>query len=360
MAERSLGFGIIGCGGIARHAHIPNLLRNPRARVVAVADIDPARARATADEFGIEAAYGDFHELIANPQVDAVCVTTWASAHAEPTIAAAEAGKHILCEKPIATTIEDADAMVAAAERAGVKMTMGYQPRFGVTWPLLKQLLDEGVTGRVMGVTTIGAGPSAHPAPWFLRKSLAGGGILMDWGIYTAFMLNWLFGPVARVYATTAIFRDSAPAAGEMVSGVDVEDTAAVTMTFRSGAMGLWYSAWAVAAGHSTLAIDGTEGSILTRSGIDGVGVFTKKVEEPDYLRGWRQIAVKEPPLADLHYRKLDHLVGAVLDDAPLVMTGADGRDALELVLAAYRSAETGLPVDLPLARGNAASASVA
>ncbi len=342
--------GVIGCGGIAQAAHLPNIVKNPRARLVAVADIDRDRANATAEQWGCTG-YRDYQELLANPEVDAVCVTSWAAAHAEAVIAAAEAGKHILCEKPIAITLEDADAMVAAADRAGVKFTMGYQNRFGVSGPLIKQILDDGLIGKVMGLNVVGVGPSSHGAPWFLKRELSGGGVLMDWGIYTAFNLNWWLGPVERVFATSAIFRKEVMVRGELLTDLDVEDTVAAHLTFRSGAMGSWYSAWAVRTGHSTTSIDGSEGAILMGKG-DGVNLYSTQLGDPDHLRGWRNIPAVEPSLIMLHYRKIEHLVNAVLDDTPLVMTGADGRDALELVLAIYRSAELGQPVTLPLERG--------
>jgi predicted dehydrogenase len=243
--------GVIGCGGVAHGAHLPNIIRNPRARLVAVADIDLDRAWSTAEQYG-GTAYQDYQELLANPEVEAVCVTTWAAAHAEPVIAAAQAGKHILCEKPIAIRLEDADAMVEAADRAGVKFTMGYQHRFGAATPLVKQILDAGLIGNVMGLNIAGVGPSSHGAPWFLKRELSGGGVLMDWGIYTAFSLNWWLGPVERVYATSAIFRKEVMVRGELLTDLDVEDTVAAHLTFRSGAMGSWYSTWAVKAGHST------------------------------------------------------------------------------------------------------------
>lgn len=355
-AERKLGIGVIGAGGISRWAHIPNLVKNPRVNLVAVADIIPERAKAASDEWNIPYHYSDYHDLLANPEVEAVTVTSWPADHRGPVVAAAEAGKHVLCEKPIATSLEDADAMVAAAEKAGVKFTMGYQPRFGGVWPGVKQLLDDGVIGRPMLFNSCGIGPSAHGAAWFLRKSDAGGGILMDWGIYTAFAINWWMGPVKRVYATSKIFRDQVMVRDELVTGIDVEDTIAVNLEFASGAIGTWSSAWAVAARHSTTTIDGDKGSIQMRSGQDGIGVYTTTLDEPANLRGWRQLPIVDPPVLEQHYRKFAHLVDSVLDDTPLVMTGADGRNALELVLAAYRSAETGQAVDLPLARDEAAS----
>ncbi|HVX44884.1 MAG TPA: Gfo/Idh/MocA family oxidoreductase [Mycobacteriales bacterium] len=351
MTDRRLGFGVIGAGGISRFAHRPNLARNPRVKLVGVADIDGEKARQAAEDFGIEHSYDDYHDLLADPEVEAVSVTTWPAAHAEPVIAAARAGKHILCEKPIAPTLEEADAMVAAAESAGVKFTMGYQHRFGTALNLTKQLMDEGAIGRPMGMTQVGVAPSRHGVPWFLKKEFAGGGVLMDWGIYTAHTILWLMGPVESVYATSAIFRDQVMVKDELVTGIDVEDTIMATMRFASGAMGSWYAAWAVAAAHGGMTIDGADGSITSGRGESGLNVMSNTFNEPEHIHGWRQIRTVEPVLADLHYRKLAHLVDSVLDDAPLRMTGADGRDALELVLAIYRSAETGVPVQLPLAR---------
>lgn len=351
MTERRLGFGVIGAGGISRFAHLPNLARNPRVKLVAVADIDGEKARRAAEDFGLDHYYQDYRDLLANPEVEAVSVGTWPAAHAEPVIAAAAAGKHILCEKPIAPTLAEADAMVEAAERAGVKFTMGYQHRYGTALPLVKRLMDEGAIGRPMAMTQVGVGPSAHGVPWFLRKEYAGGGVLMDWGIYTAHTILWLMGPVQSVYATTEIFRSEVMVRDELVTGIDVEDTVMATMRFASGAMGSWYAAWAVAAAHGGMTIDGSDGSITTGRGESGLSVLSKTFNEPDHIHGWRRVQAREPVLADLHYRKLAHLVDSVLDDTPLQLTGADGRDALELVLAVYQSAETGAPVTLPLAR---------
>lgn len=357
MTERKLGIGVIGAGGISRFAHLPNLARNPRVRLVGIADVDAQKARQAAADFDIPHWYDDYPGLLANPEVEAVTVATWPSAHAEPVIAAARAGKHVLCEKPIATSLEDADAMVAEAERAGVKFTMGYQHRFGTALPLIKRLLDEGVIGRPMGMTQVGVAPSAHGVPWFLQKQYSGGGVLMDWGIYTAHTILWLMGPVESVHATSEIFRSEVMVRDQLVTDIDVEDTVMATMRFANGAMGSWYAAWAVAAAHGGMTIDGSDGSIITGRGEQGLSVLSNTFSEPPHIHGWRQIKTTEPVLADLHYRKLAHLVDSVLDDQPLQLTGADGRDALELVLAIYRSAETGTSVSLPLAPADVSAA---
>jgi len=351
VSERKLGIGVIGAGGIANGAHLNNYARNPRVKLIAVADIDLAKAKAAAEKWGIPHYYEDYHDVINHPDVEAVSVTTWPTAHAEPVIAAAKAGKHVLCEKPIATTLEDANAMVAATDKAGVKFAMGYQPQFGKVWPAVKNLIDEGVCGRIMGTSIIGLSPSSHRVPWFLSRKLAGGGILMDWGIYTSYFIQWLLGPVESVSAQKEIFRKEVMVGDTKLNDIDVEDTVAAVLRFKNGAIGTWYMGWAVAGSHSSTSIDGSDGSILMRTGVEGIGVYTNKIDQPDYLKGWRNIPVTEMALQDQHYGKLAHLVDAVLDDTPLVQTGAAGRDALELVLAIYQAAETGKTVSLPLAR---------
>jgi UDP-N-acetyl-2-amino-2-deoxyglucuronate dehydrogenase len=212
----------------------------------------------------------------------------------------------------------------------------------------------------MMGVSITGVSPSSHRVPWFLSRKLAGGGILMDWGIYTSYFIQWLVGRVESVSAQKEIFRKEVKVGDTLVSDIDVEDTVAATLRFKNGAVGTWYMGWAVAGNHSSTSIDGSDGSILMRSGVEGIGVFTNKVSQPDYLKGWRQVPVTEMPLQDQHYGKLAHLVDAVLDDKPLVQTGAAGRDALELVLAIYQAAETGQRVDLPLPRGTGSGTAVA
>ncbi len=358
--SRQLGVGVIGCGGIARHAHLPNIARNPRTRLVAVCDIDLDRAKAFAEEFGDgnTVAYQDYQDLLANPDVEMVNVTTWAAAHAEPVIAAAQAGKHILCEKPIAISLADADAMVAAAKDAGVMLTMGYQPRFGNKWTRVKEIIDAGLLGDIMGATIVSANPSSHGVPWFLKKELAGGGVLIDWGIYTAYTINWWLGKIDRVYATAKTFRKEVEVRGELLTDVDVEDSVAATLEFASGAMGVWYANWAVKANHHHTAIDGREGSLVLEG--DTMRLKSARINDPDFIAGWHEMTVTDPPLVEMHYRKIDHLVKAILDGDPLVLTGEDGRDALELVLGVYQSAETGLPVDLPLVREPVAVAEAA
>jgi predicted dehydrogenase len=131
--------------------------------------------------------------------------------------------------------------------------------------------------------------------PWFLRKAEAGGGVVMDWGIYTAFMINWFMGPVASVYATCETFRKEVRVGDELLTDIDVEDTMAATLRFASGAMGTWSSTWAGPARHGYTSIDGTRGSLLMRDGAgEGINLYSTCFDEPDHLRGWRRLQISE------------------------------------------------------------------
>ena len=352
MTERTLGVGVIGAGGISRFAHLPNLKRNPRVELVAVADINPAKAKQAADDFDIAHSYSSYQELLDDPKVEAVTVTTWPTAHAEPVIAAAKAGKHILCEKPIAPTLAEADAMVDAAEQAGVKFAMGYQTGSAPAFRLVRQLIDEGCRRAPMGMTQVGLGPSAHRVPWFLKKELAGGGVLMDWGIYTAHTILWLMGPVESVYATSAIFRQDVEVGGRRVvftCDIDVEDTVMATMRFKQRRDGFLVRRLG-GGGRAPLHVHRRFRGIDAQPAAGRAGIHVSAT--PSASRRASAGGGTSPPssrtLSELHYRKLAHLVDAVLDDQPSAAHGCRrARCARSWSTAVYRSADSGKPVDL-------------
>src|SRR5829696_5680419 len=144
------GIGVIGCGMIANSAHLPAIRHlSDRLKLVAVADVREEQAARAAREFGAAAYYTDYRELLARPDITIVDICTPEFLHREQVIAAAEAGKHILCEKPMADSIESADAMIAAAERAGVKFMVGHSRRFTRRYREVRAAIDSGAIGAV-------------------------------------------------------------------------------------------------------------------------------------------------------------------------------------------------------------------
>ncbi len=355
QVDRRLRVGIIGSGGIARAQHIPNYKRHPRAEVVAVADVDERAARLAADQFDIPNVYADYNELLARDDVDAVSVATPPAMHHDPVVAAAKAGKHILCEKPMALTVAQCDEMVGAARAAGVRLMVGYQPRFSASWQAVRRLIDEGAIGTPHGLNIISVGKAAHPRAWFFDPAIAGGGILMDWGTYTTYQMQYFLGPVESVYALgTTNLHEFTCRDGSVARDIQVEDTVAATLRFANGAFGVWYSTWASPGHDGHFEIDGSDGIISLGRGGAAVSVLSSRFEDPDYLRGWRALDIVDMPALELYRLRIYHFVDSLLDDTPFAVTGEDGRQAIAVTEALYTSMREGGPVTVspPLTDG--------
>ena len=181
----SIGIGIIGTGGIARAHAQAYLDMHPEVRLVAVADIDAAKARDAAAQWGVEHVFDDPRDLLALDAIDAVSVCTPTCAHSAPTIAALDAGKHVLVEKPMAATTAEARQMVAAAEQSGKLLMVEMKWRFMPELQAARQAIARGDLGRIYYAEAIGWQHRGIPGGSFIRRDLAGGGALMDNGVYT-------------------------------------------------------------------------------------------------------------------------------------------------------------------------------
>lgn len=239
--------GVIGCGKISQVRHIPEYEANPNAQLVGLFDVNVERARALAAEHGCRA-YDTLEDLLADPKIDAVSVCTSNATHAESTIAALKAGKHVLCEKPMATTIEDCEAMVAAAREAGRALMIDQNQRFARAHVRAKELIDAGRIGRVLTFrTTFGhGGPetwSIDPgtASWFFDPKRAAMGAMADLGVHKTDLIQWLIGQ--RVVAATAKVAtlDKRDAAGKFVG---VDDNALAIYQMDGGALGTMTASW--------------------------------------------------------------------------------------------------------------------
>jgi predicted dehydrogenase len=236
--------GIIGAGMIAHRAHAEAFQMVPEAEVVAVADVDAQRAKALAEKYDIPQVFSSYEELLAQGGVDAVSVALPVFLHAPAAIAALEAGKHVLCEKPMARTSAEAQAMVDAARSSGRKLAVYWRNRFGARAIKAKQLIDSGDLGRIYYVRTIGLRWRGRPGfdarmasfgKWFGSKEQAGGGALMDTGGYNLDLVLGLLGFPKVLSASAATWRaiDRERADRE---GYDVEDLAVGLIRLEGGA----------------------------------------------------------------------------------------------------------------------------
>jgi predicted dehydrogenase len=347
------GFGIIGCGVIAPF-HARAIADLPNARLVAVADAVPERARDVATDFEVEALTPD--ELLARMDVDVVCVCVPSGEHAEVGIRAAAAGKHVVVEKPIDVTLEAADRLIAACAERGVVLSVISQHRWDPGVRELKGLAESGRLGRLLLGDAIVKWYRTQQyydsGSWRGTRTLDGGGALMNQGVHYVDLLQWVMGPVERVFART---RTSAH------ERIEVEDIAVAVLDFTGGAVGVLEASTAVYPGMSErLEVSGTGGTAIIEAGALTVrelkdekgetSAYGGKVAAAD---GAGAGAAANP--ADISYfghrEQLRDVLEAIESGRKPAIDGAEGRKPLEIILAVYESARTGHDVTLPLIR---------
>ena len=242
-----LKIGFIGCGGIARtHADRIKPLRN--ARIVAASDVVGATAKAFAADYGVGHHFDDYRKVLKMKEIDAIWVCTPTFRHAQPVIAAARAGKHVFCEKPMALKKADAARMVEACHQANVLLTIGFVRRFDTFWGKFKQVIQSGAVGRPV-VWRFAAG-GKPPHPWF-RDRNKGGGPLIDAAIHNYDFALQMFGPVSSVQSSSLQLDTTSVGA----------DTATAILNFESGDQHALIWSWGVAAGTSVTSLNDFIGS---------------------------------------------------------------------------------------------------
>ena len=314
---------VIGCGAIARRAHLPGF-RAGGADVVAFASRSRSSAEAAAADWGGGAVTDDWREVIQRDDVDAVSVCTPNRLHTEIAVAAAEAGKHVLVEKPLACTVEDADRMIAAALANDVVLMPAQNLRFAPPFLAVRDAVAAGRVGDVTGFrAALGhSGPESWgPASdWFRDVDAAGGGALLDLGVHVADLLRAVLAD--DVTDVTAFVHGGSPG---------MEDTGIALLKFAGGAVGSLHASWAVRPGPDhLLTVFGTEGTVH----VDG--------RTPPTLfpaGGGERERLTVPEDADDPYRAF---VRAVETGEAPVVSAEDGRAAVAVIAAAYHSAASG------------------
>jgi len=349
---RTCGFAIVGCGVIAPfHARAIRAAGNATLR--AVVDINPEAAKRRGREFGVEA-YTDLRRVLERPDIEAVCVCVPSGMHAEIGVQAAQAGKHVVVEKPIDISLAAADRLIAACREHRVKLAAISQHRFDGGVVRMGAALAAGRFGRLLlGDAVIKWYRTQQyydSGGWRGTWQLDGGGALMNQGVHYVDLLQWMMGPVERVVArcTTAAHT------------IEVEDVALALLTFRSGALGILQASTAVYPGlPERLEITGSDGTAIVEAGQVTVWEFKdEKGEAEPYGAKIKAGAAPVPAAASDpaalqiagHVAQLTDLVEAVETGRDPVITGEEARKPLEIILAIYESARSGREVLLPSA----------
>jgi UDP-N-acetyl-2-amino-2-deoxyglucuronate dehydrogenase len=345
------GFGIVGCGMISRF-HAKAISEVPGARIVAVMDSELPRARNFADELGLgDNIYGELSPLLARKDVDIVIVSTPSGVHMDPAVAAANAGKHVVVEKPLEVTLERCDHIIEACDRNHVQVCSISPSRFADANRTLKAAVDAGRFGRLtLGETTCKWWRSQayyDQGGWRGTKALDGGGALMNQAIHNVDLLLWMMGPATHVTAFTALLAHQR---------IEVEDTAVACLRFQSGALGVIEATTSVYPGFpKTIAVHGDRGSAVIEQEDVLRWEFTPASAEDQAIK--ERFATKvaatggasDPSAIShvYHARQLTDFVQALESGRRPLVDGREGRRAVETILAIYEAAATGRTVAL-------------
>lgn len=339
-----LKFCLVGCGRIAkRHSELLGESVIDGAALAGVCDIEPDKARRIGERFDVPW-FTDMHEMMRAVQPDIVSILTESGYHAENAIALAPYGAHIMVEKPMALTLADADAMIEACDKAGVKLFVVKQNRFNVPVVKLREALDAGRFGKlVLGTVRV---RWCRPQSYYDQDAWRGtwaldGGILTNQASHHVDLLEWMMGDVVKVSAMSAT----------RLVRMEAEDTAAVILTFANGALGIIEAT----GGARPNDLEGSL-SILGEGGAVVIGGFAVNRLEtwqfgealPDDDKVIQDYSVNPPNVYGFgHQAYYEHVVDVVTNGGPQLVDGMQGRRSLELISAIYESIETGREVPL-------------
>jgi predicted dehydrogenase len=318
---RKVGWGLVGCGDIARKRIAPALRDLENCELVAVSRADAARAESFAAEFGAKRWHADWRGLLEDPEVEAVYVATPVHLHAAQSIAAAEAGKHVLCEKPLALNVAECERMNAAAEANGVLLGVAYYRRFYPAVERVREMLESGEIG-VPVVAQVNAFERFDPAPehprrWLLDRRQSGGGPMFDFGCHRIEVLVNLFGDVTAVRAL----------AGNVLYEREVEDTACALLRFGRGTQAVLSVTHAAREPQDTLEIFGSEGSL--RADVLNEGRLRVRTKDGERFES-------HPPHANLHQPLIEDFASAVVEGRPPRVDGRVGQKVSEILELIY------------------------
>ena len=357
MAKR-LRIGIIGCGGIANGKHMPSIKAVDRADMVAFCDLIPERAEKAAKEYGTPDAkvYTDYQELLKDPTIDVVHVLTPNRSHAQLTIDALHAGKHVMCEKPMAKTAEDARRMVQAAKETGKKLTIGYQHRHKPESRFLKSVIERGDLGDIYYAKALAIRRRGTPN-WgvFLNEYEQGGGPLIDIGTHSLDLTLYLMNNYKpRMVVGTKYKKLEHPECGNPWGGWPegahtLEDAAFGFIVMENGATITLDATWALNTiepiQEGSVQLCGSKAGAQIKNGLSiNKAEFDRLVEiKPDMAAGGVAFydGVKETPGITEQRRWLD----AIENDTDPVVLPEQACVVSEILEAIYTSARTGEPV---------------
>ncbi len=333
MITNEIGFGIVS-GGMIGKVHAEAISAIPGAKLVAVWSRDETRGQELAAKYQATS-YTDYAQFLAHPGLDIVNICSPSGLHLDHGRAAAEAGKHVLVEKPIEINLERADALIAACDNAGVKLGVIFQSRFLPMVRQMKAAIDAGKLGRlILGDAYVKwyRAPEYYADSWHGTMALDGGGALINQAIHTVDLLRWMMGPVESALAMKKALR---------YPNIEAEDTLVGNLEFANGALGAVVATTSIKPGFKRrLEISGERGTII----LDGDAISVWDIEgEASAPGAAEQITDGSSNPAAIstegHRRQIEDMLHAVIENREPIINGHEGRKSLEVVAALYEAA---------------------
>ncbi len=331
--DRTIRWGLIGASTIAHQYVIPAIKAQPDCEVLSVMSRSEERARAYANENGIAKSVHRMDDLLSDPDVDAVYISTTNERHRDATLAAASAGKHVLCEKPLALEVPQAQQMVEECERAGVVLATNHHLRNAATHRTMKRLVSEGAIGEPLAARVFHA---VYLPPdlqtWRVKSPDAGGGVILDITVHDTDTLRFVLG--AEVEEVTAL------GAGQGLAESQLQDAVMGVMRFDNGILAQFHDAYTIKHGLTGFQVHGTDASLIAENVMtqDPVGhVSLVKLGNPE--------PVDLGKVEDLYTCGVRQFAAAIKGNGEPAATGQDGVRSLAVALAVAESAATGQTV---------------
>lgn len=329
MADKTVKIGIMSFAHMHAASYASCLKQLPNVEFVGVADDEPARAKTMGKQLGVKA-FASYQDMLA-ADIDAVIVCSENVNHRKHVVYAAQSEKHVMCEKPLATSREDADAIVEVCRRSQVKLMTAFPCRFHPAFLEIKQIVESGDIGKPLGIRATNQGMC--PGGWFVDKKLSGGGAVMDHTVHVVDLMRcMLHAEPVRVYAEI----------DNRMFGGDYEDTGVISVDFSNGAFATIDASWSRPKsspfwGNVKLYVAGSKGCADMDMFAQKIELLSEKTGKYNY-EYWGDNT-------DLALVK--SFAAGISGESKLEITGEDGAKALEVVVAAYESAATGRPVEL-------------
>lgn len=343
MTKRRIKIGVIGCGAIAQRRHLPEYSVRKDVEIVAVCDFHLSRAKEVSEMFGAKKAYDRHEELLADKDIDAVSICIPNHLHAAVSIEAMKAGKHVLCEKPMAVTLEQAEAMVKAAKENGVFLMVGHNQRLMPVHIKAKQILQEGTLGRVLSFQTV----FGHSGPenwsidgeksWFFQEETAIVGAMGDLGVHKVDLIRWLLAD--EIIEVSAVY-------GSLHKTMAIDDHAILLMKTQKGTLGTLTASWTYYPNEVNHTLLYCEKGTMKIGTDPEFGVI---VEHNDGRRD--QYHLDKIQTNDTGGQSnsgvVDHFIEGILSKKGPEINGEEGLKAIKVIVSAIEAANTGTAIKL-------------